>query len=157
MSQLCSSTNQYGRQPSCEYGTMSTMCPFMWRHKPNKLIVSSFESSIYTRILSTMTCVAWIISIKSSALPLLGLVRCAGRISISSPCPVWEWSFSSVLFLELRCLFLLLPLVILETLFLCKETIQCRSTTSEQKLIPHYNATTLSLSCTLGDKIGNAR
>jgi hypothetical protein len=25
---LCSSANQYGRQPSCEYGTMSTVDPF---------------------------------------------------------------------------------------------------------------------------------
>jgi hypothetical protein len=39
---------------------------------------------------------------------------------------------------------------------LCKETIQCRSTTSGQILIPHYNATTLSLRCTLRDKIDNA-
>ncbi len=36
---------------------------------------------------------------------------------------------------------------------LCKETIQCRSTTSGQILIPHYDATTLSLRCTLGEKI----
>ncbi len=39
---------------------------------------------------------------------------------------------------------------------LCKETIQCSSTTSGWILIPHYNATTLSLGCTLGDKIDNA-
>jgi hypothetical protein len=39
---------------------------------------------------------------------------------------------------------------------LCKETIQCRSTTSGRILIPHYNATTLSLRCTFGDKINNA-
>jgi hypothetical protein len=38
---------------------------------------------------------------------------------------------------------------------LCKETIQCR-TTSGRILIPHYNATTLSLRCTLQDKIDNA-
>ncbi len=35
---------------------------------------------------------------------------------------------------------------------LCKETIQCRSTTSRRILIPHYNATTLSLRCTLRKK-----
>jgi hypothetical protein len=40
---------------------------------------------------------------------------------------------------------------------LCKETIQCLSTTSGQILIPHYNATTHSLRCNLGDKIDNAR
>ncbi len=40
--------------------------------------------------------------------------------------------------------------------FLCEETIQCHSTTSGQILIPHYNATTLSLRCTLEDKIDNA-
>jgi hypothetical protein len=28
MSQLCSSANQYGKQQSCEYGKMSTVCPF---------------------------------------------------------------------------------------------------------------------------------
>jgi hypothetical protein len=28
MSQLCFSANQYGRQQSCEYGRMSTVCPF---------------------------------------------------------------------------------------------------------------------------------
>ncbi len=39
---------------------------------------------------------------------------------------------------------------------LCKETVQCRSTTSGLILIPHYNAITLSLRCTLGDKIDNA-
>ncbi len=39
---------------------------------------------------------------------------------------------------------------------LCKETIQCRSTTSGLLLILHYNATTLSLRCTLGDKIDNS-
>ncbi len=39
---------------------------------------------------------------------------------------------------------------------LCKETIQCCSTTSGQILIPHYNATTLSLRRTLGDKINSA-
>ncbi len=39
---------------------------------------------------------------------------------------------------------------------LCKETIQCRSMTSGQILIPHYNATTLSLRRTLRDKIDNA-
>ncbi len=38
-----------------------------------------------------------------------------------------------------------------------KETIQCRSTTSGQILIPHYNATTLSLRCNLGEKIDNKR
>ncbi len=38
---------------------------------------------------------------------------------------------------------------------LCKETIQCHSTTSALLLILHYNATTLSLRCTLGDKIDN--
>ncbi len=32
-------------------------------------------------------------------------------------CLGWEWSFSSVLFLELWCLFLLLPLVILKIIF----------------------------------------
>ncbi len=61
--------------------------------------------------------VAWIHFCSSSGLPLLGLVLCAGGVIISSPCPVWEWSFSSVYFLGLWCLFLLLPLVILETLF----------------------------------------
>ncbi len=40
---------------------------------------------------------------------------------------------------------------------LCKETIQCHSTTSGWILIPHYNATTLSMRRTLGDKIDNAR
>ncbi len=59
--------------------------------------------------------VAWIISVNSSGLPLLGLVRRAGGVAISSPCPVWEWSISPVLFFEVRCL--LLPLPILETLF----------------------------------------
>ncbi len=49
--------------------------------------------------------------------PLLGLVCRAGGVAISSPCLVWEWSFSSVLFLEPHFFFLLLPLVILETLF----------------------------------------
>ncbi len=43
-------------------------------------------------------------------------MRRAGGVAISSPCPIWEWSFSSVLFLKL-CFFFLLPLVILETLF----------------------------------------
>ncbi len=38
---------------------------------------------------------------------------------------------------------------------LCKETIECRSTTSGLLLIPHYYATTLSLRRTLGDKIDN--
>ena len=57
------------------------------------------------------------ISINSSGLPLLGLVRQAGGVAISSPCHVWEWTFSSVHFLEVRYLFRLLPLVILETLF----------------------------------------
>jgi hypothetical protein len=42
-----------------------------------------------------------------------------------------------------------------ENTLLCKETIRCRSTTSGLILIPHYNATTLSLRCTLGDKIGD--
>ena len=28
MSQLCSSANQYGKQQCCEYGRMSTVCPF---------------------------------------------------------------------------------------------------------------------------------
>ncbi len=51
------------------------------------------------------------------SVPLLGLVHQAGGVAISSPCPVWELSFSSVLFLEVQYLFLLLPLVILETLF----------------------------------------
>ena len=64
-----------------------------------------------------MTCVTWFISVKSSGLPLLGLMCCAEGVAITSPCPVWEWSCSSVLFLELQCLFWLLPLVILETLF----------------------------------------
>ncbi len=49
--------------------------------------------------------------------PLLGLVHWAGGVAISPPCPVWKRSFSSVLFLEVWYLFLLLPLVILETLF----------------------------------------
>ena len=40
---------------------------------------------------------------------------------------------------------------------LCKETMQCHSATSGQILIPHYNAITLSLRHTLGDKIDNAR
>ncbi len=40
---------------------------------------------------------------------------------------------------------------------LCKETIQCHSTTSGRILIPHYNGTNLSLKRTLGDKIDNAR
>ncbi len=57
------------------------------------------------------------ISINSSGRPLLGLVRWAGGVAISSPCRVWEWTFSSVLFLEVWYLFLPLPLVILETLF----------------------------------------
>ncbi len=48
---------------------------------------------------------------------LLRLMCCAGGAAISSPCPVWEWSFSSVLFLELWCLFQLPPVVIMETLF----------------------------------------
>ncbi len=39
---------------------------------------------------------------------------------------------------------------------LCKETIQCRSTTSGLLLIPHYNATALPSRRTLGDKIDNA-
>ncbi len=51
------------------------------------------------------------------SVPLLGLVHQAGGVAISSPCPVWESSFSPVLFLELQYLFLLLSLVILETLF----------------------------------------
>ncbi len=38
---------------------------------------------------------------------------------------------------------------------LCKVTIQCCSTTSGKILIPYYNATTLSLRRTLGDKIDN--
>ncbi len=57
------------------------------------------------------------ISVNSSGLPFLGLVGHARGVAISSPCPVLEWSFSPVLFGELRCLFLLLPLVILKTLF----------------------------------------
>ncbi len=57
------------------------------------------------------------ISVNSSGIPLLGLVHQAGGVAISSPCAVWEWSFSSVLFFDVWCLFLLLPLVILETLF----------------------------------------
>ncbi len=43
-----------------------------------------------------------------------------------------------------------------EKTLLCKETIQCPSTTSGQILIPHYYATTLSLKCTFRDKIDNA-
>ncbi len=39
---------------------------------------------------------------------------------------------------------------------LCKETVQCCRATSGKILIPHYNATTLSLRCTLGEKIDNA-
>ncbi len=39
---------------------------------------------------------------------------------------------------------------------LCKETIQCRSTTLGRILIPHFYATTLSLRRTRGDKIDNA-
>jgi hypothetical protein len=30
------------------------------------------------------------ISVKSSGLPLLGLMCCAGGVAISSPCLVWE-------------------------------------------------------------------
>ncbi len=57
------------------------------------------------------------------SVPLLGLVHWAGGVAISSPCPVWEWSFSSVLFFELQFLFLFLPLVILETLFCARKQI----------------------------------
>ncbi len=39
---------------------------------------------------------------------------------------------------------------------LCKETIQCRITTSRLLLIPHYYATTLSLRHTLEDKTDKA-
>ncbi len=58
-----------------------------------------------------------LISVNSSGLPLMELVHCAGGIAISSSCLLWEWSFSSALLLEPRFFFLLLPLVILETLF----------------------------------------
>ncbi len=46
MSELCSSANQYGRQQSCEYGTMSTVCPFYVKTQTQQTdFFSSFESS----------------------------------------------------------------------------------------------------------------
>ncbi len=83
-----------------------------------------FKSYLINHLISTIQsgqCFVFLfcqgISVNSSGDPLLGLVHCAGEVPISSPCPVWKWSFSPVLFLKLWCLFLLLPLVILEILF----------------------------------------
>ncbi len=94
------------------------------------------------------------ISVKTSGLSLLGLVCWAGGVAISSPCPVWIFI----------CTFLWTSMSLSTSTschsgntLLCKETIQCLSTTSGRILIPHYNTTTLSLRHTLGDKIDNAR
>ncbi len=96
------------------------------------------------------------ISVNSSGLPLLGHVPCAGGVPISSPCPVWEWSYSSALFLKLWCLFLLLPLSFWKHSFVVGNN-SVPHTTSGKILIPHNNATILSLRHTLGEKIDNAR
>jgi hypothetical protein len=53
--------------------------------------------------------------------------------------------------------FLLLPLVILETFFCGRKQFSAAVYLRGQILIPHYNAKTLSLRHTLGDKIDNAR
>ena len=46
MSQLWSSANQYGKQQSCKYGRMSTVCPFLCEDtNPTNWFFSSFESS----------------------------------------------------------------------------------------------------------------